>query len=224
MKPAEKQVRSLTIRIKSVTIRGPLEEQYWVRPEGLHAFLPEGCPGGPAERRAVCPRTAGAFCDQGVPAAGGPGNRRSAGDICHRRLHAGRTNLRGRHRPGDDGRAGVTRLSVSRGSAASGSSDPFPLIDEYALAARLSYFLWSSMPDEELFRLAGANKLRENLHAQVTRMLADARSEEFVRHFVGQWLQARDIESVQINAFAVISRDDVRPTPRWKSAGRDSGN
>ena len=68
------------------------------------------------------------------------------------------------------------------------------------------------MPDEELFRLAGANKLRENLHAQVMRMLADARSEEFVRHFVGQWLQARDIESVQINAFAVISRDDT-PDP-----------
>ena len=81
-----------------------------------------------------------------------------------------------------------------------------------ALASRLSYFLWSSMPDEELFRLAGTNKLRENLHAQVTRMLADARSEEFVRHFVGQWLQARDIESVQINAFAVIARDAV-PDP-----------
>ena len=94
---------------------------------------------------------------------------------------------------------------------------PFPLIDEYALASRLSYFLWSSMPDEELFRLAGDHQLRENLPAQVTRMLADPRSEEFVRHFVGQWLQARDIESVLINAFAVISRDKS-PTPRRRSA------
>ena len=112
--------------------------------------------------------------------------------------------------------------------AVSGSSGPFPLIDEYALASRLSYFLWSSMPDQELFRLAGANKLRENLHAQVIRMLADARSEEFVRHFVGQWLQARDIESVQINAFAVISRDQT-PDPemekrraRFRELGRKS--
>ena len=68
------------------------------------------------------------------------------------------------------------------------------------------------MPDEELLDLARANTLRANLHAQVTRMLADTRSQEFVRHFVGQWLQARDIESVQINAFAVISRDQT-PDP-----------
>ena len=67
-------------------------------------------------------------------------------------------------------------------------------------------------PMQELFRLAAANQLRDNLTAQVARMLADARSEEFVRHFVGQWLQARDIDSVQINAFAVISQDEV-PDP-----------
>ena len=52
------------------------------------------------------------------------------------------------------------------------------------------------MPDAELFRLAGEHKLRDNLQAQVDRMLADPRSEEFIRHFVGQWLQARDIDSV----------------------------
>ena len=64
------------------------------------------------------------------------------------------------------------------------------------------------MPDDELIRLAGEHKLRENLQAQVERMLADPRSAEFVRHFVGQWLQARDIESVLINAPAVIARDE----------------
>ena len=95
-------------------------------------------------------------------------------------------------------------------SAATGSgAEPFPMIDEYALASRLSYFLWSSMPDEELLRLAVTGTLRQNLSAQFARMLADPRSEEFVRHFVGQWLQARDIDSVTINAFAVISRDQV---------------
>src|SRR5690606_24402175 len=44
-------------------------------------------------------------------------------------------------------------------------------IDEYALASRLSYFLWSSVPDDELLKIAGEGKLRENLRAQIDRML-----------------------------------------------------
>ena len=51
-----------------------------------------------------------------------------------------------------------------------------PFVDEYALASRLSYFFWSSMPDDELFRLAGRHQLRAQLPAQVTRMLADPRA------------------------------------------------
>ena len=93
-----------------------------------------------------------------------------------------------------------------------GTAPRYPQVDEYSLASRLSYFLWSSMPDAELIRLAAENKLRENLHAQVDRMLADSRSAEFFRNFVGQWLQARDVDSVIINAPAVISRDQV-PDP-----------
>jgi hypothetical protein len=68
------------------------------------------------------------------------------------------------------------------------------------------------MPDAELIRLAGEHKLRGNLQAQVDRMLADPRSAEFVRNFVGQWLQARDVDTVLINAAAVISRDEA-PDP-----------
>ena len=75
------------------------------------------------------------------------------------------------------------------------------------------------MPDEELFRLAREHKLRQNLPAQVTRMLADPRSGEFVRHFVGQWLQARDVDTVLINAAAVMSRDQP-PDPEADSGGR----
>src|SRR5207253_11162833 len=56
-------------------------------------------------------------------------------------------------------------------------------------------------------------QLRENLNAQVTRMLADPRASEFVRHFVGQWLQARDIEAVLINTRAVIA-NDAAPDPK----------
>src|SRR5260370_18018537 len=65
------------------------------------------------------------------------------------------------------------------------------------------------MPDDEWTGLAGEQKFRKNLTSQVPRMRAAPRSSEFVRHFSGQWLQARDIESVEINARAVIARDEV---------------
>jgi len=83
----------------------------------------------------------------------------------------------------------------------------YPIIDEYSLASRLSYFLWSSMPDDELLRLAGEHKLRANLSAQVARMLTDDRSKALIRNFTGQWLQARDIDSVEIDPRAVLARE-----------------
>jgi hypothetical protein len=69
-------------------------------------------------------------------------------------------------------------------------------LTEFELASRLSYFLWSSMPDDELFREARAQTLRAHLRRQVVRMLDDARSGEFVRNFVGQWLQLRRLAGV----------------------------
>ncbi|MCZ6675240.1 MAG: DUF1592 domain-containing protein [Verrucomicrobia bacterium] len=63
-------------------------------------------------------------------------------------------------------------------------------IDDYQLASRLSYFLWMSMPDEELFRLAKSNRLHKSrtLQSQVERMLADPRASEAMKTFLGQWL------------------------------------
>jgi len=83
-----------------------------------------------------------------------------------------------------------------------------PLLDEWSLASRLSYFLWSTLPDDELCRLAEKGELRQNLSAQVDRMLKDDRSDEFVENFAGQWLQARDVEGVSIDARSVIARDN----------------
>jgi hypothetical protein len=82
-----------------------------------------------------------------------------------------------------------------------------PFIDEYALASRLSYFLWSTMPDAELMDLAARGELRKNLGAQVRRMLGDGRINELVENFAGQWLQTRDVESVSIDARVVQARD-----------------
>jgi mono/diheme cytochrome c family protein len=71
-------------------------------------------------------------------------------------------------------------------------------IGDYELASRLSYFLWASMPDEELLRLAETKTLREPevLAAQVRRMLRDDKSKALVDAFGGQWLQFRGLESV----------------------------
>jgi mono/diheme cytochrome c family protein len=69
-------------------------------------------------------------------------------------------------------------------------------LDDYALASRLSYFFWSSMPDDELFALAAEGKLRrpEILRQQVERMLKSPKAEAFTTHFCGQWLALRDID------------------------------
>lgn len=64
-------------------------------------------------------------------------------------------------------------------------------IDDYALASRLSYFLWSSMPDDPLFQLAAEGRLRKNLDRQVRRMLEDPRSRALTENFAGQWLGLR---------------------------------
>lgn len=68
-----------------------------------------------------------------------------------------------------------------------------PLTDT-ALARRLSYFLWSSLPDDELLAAAGAGRLQDDavLRAQVRRMLGDPKIEAFAREFFGQWLRYRD--------------------------------
>lgn len=69
------------------------------------------------------------------------------------------------------------------------------LVDDFSLASRLSYLLWSSMPDDELSQLAAGNKLHEDavLEAQTKRLLADARSQEFTKHFAGAWFRFEEL-------------------------------
>ncbi|MEZ6055504.1 MAG: DUF1592 domain-containing protein [Planctomycetaceae bacterium] len=71
-----------------------------------------------------------------------------------------------------------------------------PVIEDFALASRLSYFLWSSLPDEELLDLASRDELHhpETLRIQVERMLNDPRSDRFVVSFTNQWLRLKDID------------------------------
>jgi hypothetical protein len=68
-------------------------------------------------------------------------------------------------------------------------------LNEWELATRLSYFLWSSMPDEELFNQAREGTLRKNLDEQVQRMLKDPKAKALVENFAGQWLQTRNLKT-----------------------------
>jgi hypothetical protein len=79
-------------------------------------------------------------------------------------------------------------------------------LDDFALASRLSYLLWLSVPDEELSALAAAGKLRANLAAQVQRMLASSKSERFFRDFSGQWLRTRNVLMTSITPGSVADR------------------
>ncbi len=76
-------------------------------------------------------------------------------------------------------------------------SDAAHPIGEFELASRLSYFLWSSMPDDELFALAAKGELSKNLEPQVRRMLKDPKSTALVTNFATQWLQIRRIQLFQ---------------------------
>jgi len=84
------------------------------------------------------------------------------------------------------------------GADAAVAAAPRPL-DDYELAARLSYFLWSSCPDDELIRTAAAGRLRDAdvLRAQTARMLDDPKARRFVESFAGQWLGVDEFGSVE---------------------------
>jgi hypothetical protein len=71
-------------------------------------------------------------------------------------------------------------------------------LDEFALASRLSFFLWSSIPDDALLAAAEAGRLGESaeLESQVRRMLADPKADAFVENFAGQWLFLRNLDAI----------------------------
>jgi len=70
-------------------------------------------------------------------------------------------------------------------------------LDDYQLASRMSYFLWSTMPDSELFAMAAKGELSNNIDSQVRRMLADPKSIALVDNFAMQWLQLKRLKAVQ---------------------------
>jgi hypothetical protein len=209
--PEEQQVRSLTLRLNAVTVRQPMgDKEHGIRPANYDRFFPGSVPDNPQERRAYAFKLLESFAGRAYRR---PVDRESVDRLVQLVETAAA-------KPGRTFEAAMAqamtvilaspRFLFREEGTLPNSTDRYPLLDEYALASRLSYFLWSTMPDEELFRLAAQNKLRQNFSAQVSRMLADKRSSEFVRNFAGQWLQARNIDSADVNPFAVLSKEQPR--------------
>jgi hypothetical protein len=200
--------RTLSMQIVSVKVSGPMAREHWVPAKDYEKFFPKPVPAGADERRAYARELLGGFARRAF--------RRPPDERTLDRLVDLAEMIY--TQPGKSFEAGVAEgmtaaLSSPRFLFLEERAEPadgakFPLVDEFSLASRLSYFLWSSMPDEELLRLAEKNELRKNLSAQVERLLNDKRSQAFVQDFTGQWLRARDIETIPIEAREVLARED----------------
>ncbi len=207
------QIKRLKMRVESITITGPHDREFWVKPDDYDRFFPGGVPAAPADRLAYTRRLLADFASRAF--------RRPVDHETLERLVTLATNVTAQ--PGYNYEAGIAQAMVAILASPRfifreespeflpTSTETHPHIDEYSLASRLSYFLWSSMPDAELFSLAQRGELRANLDDQFERMLKDRRSENFITNFSGQWLHARDITSVNISSIEVWLRDQPNP-------------
>ena len=210
--PDRDQKRQLRLRVNTVTVRGPLAPAHWVQPKDYTRYFPRPVPKRERDRAAYAAELLRDFATRAF--------RRPVDDETVNRLVTMAGNIAAQpHNTFESGvaQAMVAVLASPRFIFREEDVEPLrpgqahPFVDEYALASRLSYFFWSSMPDAALFRLAGAGQLRAQLPAQLERLLGDPRAAEFVRNFTGQWLEARDIGNVQINSFAVYLREHPDP-------------
>jgi hypothetical protein len=206
--PAEKKIHPLELRIVSMAVRGPMEKAFWRQPKNYARFFPREVPATRSDRRKYAHEILANFAKRAF--------RRPVDERTIERLTSLAEQVYNRHDKTFE--AGIAQgfiavLSSPRflfriEEAEPGTSPAgFEPVDEYALASRLSYFLWSSMPDDTLFELAARHELRKNLDAQVKRMTKDGRLEAMVKNFTGQWLQLRDIDGITIDARAVFARE-----------------
>ena len=206
--PVEQKKNSLDVRIFALRIEGPTEKEHWNRPPNFHRFFTKDVPESAGERRQYAREILQRF--------GSKAFRRPIGNAALDRLVAlAEEASRENGKSFEDGIAHAIIPILSSPRFLFRVEETLPpeegkqhvLVDEYALATRLSYFIWSTMPDDELFALAQRGELRKNLAAQTKRMLKDSRSEALIENFVGQWLQVRDVDGIDINARAVLARD-----------------
>ena len=198
--------------VSSIRIEGPQETATLVHPERYSRFFPrDEPPTDSVERRGYAEEILRRFATRAF--------RGSVATSTVERLV--KIAERAWQQPGTSFESGVAQAMVgvlasprflfrleSMGEADSvAANEPvgsFASVDEQALASRLSYFLWSTMPDDELFELAQQGQLRKQLSGQVARMMRDDRADDFIRNFVGQWLRTRDVTQVSVDPIAVL--------------------
>ena len=199
----------ISYQLRKVTIEGPTDPAKWVHPPNYERFFTrDDPPADPAARRAYAHEILQTFATKAY--------RRPILDDTVDQLTAFAEKVY--NQPGKSFEQGVAQAMVAvlaspRFLFRIDSPEPprgpagIARVDEYSLASRLSYFLWSTMPDDELLKLAAAGQLRQNLGAQVQRMVADPRADAFIKNFSGQWLQSRAVLNTPISAHDIFQRE-----------------
>jgi hypothetical protein len=208
----------IAFQLRKATIDGPTDPAKWIHPANYQYFFTRDTPpADPAARRAYARELLAAFATRAY--------RRPITDDTVDQL----TDLAEKtyNQPGKTFEMGVSQAMVAvlasprflfRIDSPAATSDPsasFAQVDEYSLASRLSYFLWSTMPDDELLKLAAAGQLRNHLAEQVQRMAADPRADAFIKNFSEQWLQSRAVLNVSLSPGDIFARerdDGYNPT------------
>jgi hypothetical protein len=200
------KVKPTELIIDKVSVEGPLEKHLWVETQHYSRYFPKPVPKGRADRLAYAREILGRFATLAY--------RRPLTDDT-----ADRLALLAEYTYTQKGKSfeqGVQHAMAAvlasprflfRLEEPVDAAGKYALVDEYSLASRLSYFLWSTMPDRELIELASQGALRRNLAAQVRRMLADPKARALPVNFTGQWLESRDIDGISSNAREIAIRD-----------------
>ncbi len=203
--------KQLNLVIERVLVRGPLDGRHKVYPRDYYrVFFKGGAPADPAGREAYARDVLRRLADRTF--------RRPVDEESLQRLVA--LWKLAVEQPGAKFEHGIAHATTAmlaspkflfRAETQAEPDNPAKIVplDEYALASRLSYFLWSSMPDDELFTLAKNQQLRASLDEQVDRMLADPKATRFVTSFVGQWLLTRDVEGINVDPRRVLGIRDL---------------
>ncbi len=194
------------VDIETVLVEGPSDPAKWKHPPGYERFFDrDEPPQDPAERRAYATEVLGRFARRVF--------RRPADEATIARLVDLAESVYSQSDKTFE--AGIAHAMVPmlasprflfRTDKADKASDgqTFALIDEYSLATRLSYMLWSTTPDDELLDLADKGQLRAQLDQQLNRMLKDQRSNSLAENFVGQWLRTRDVSKTAIDPIEAL--------------------
>ncbi len=209
---SDPKTAAAAFRVVSLRVQGPTDPKHWTRPSRYERFFPKDEPPTvDPERSQYARKVLERFVKRAF--------RRPADERTIHRLIAIAERIY--QLPGKRFEEGIAQAMVAVlasprfvfriESVEPGQRAKAPaLLDEYTLASRLSYFLWSTMPDDELFDLAERGKLRADLKNQVKRMLGDSRGHALTQNFVGQWLQVRDLDGIYFNERAILRREGIR--------------